>query len=200
MRANEIISEEQLNEIDLKKLRTVAGAAVIGGALALAPMHDTEAASVKPSVSAEEFIRATPKDQTVDIDTRIPIPKLKPARASKELIDAMIHAESRGDPNARNRKSGAQGLMQLMPATAKAMGVTDPFDPEQNRAGGTKYINSLIARYDGDYELALMAFNWGPARVARWLSKGKPNIIPKETRNYVEKLLPIALGVEVATN
>lgn len=200
MRAHEIISEEQLEEIDLKKLRTIAGAAAIGGALALSPMHDADAASVKPASSAEEFIKATPKGQTIDVDSTMSIPKMKPVRASKELIDAMIQIESRGDPGAQNRKSGAQGLMQLMPATAKAMGVTDPFNPEQNRAGGTRYINSLLARYDGDHELALMAFNWGPGNVYKWQSKGKPNIVPKETRNYVEKLLPIALGVEVATN
>lgn len=200
MRAYEIISEKQLHEIDLKKLRTAAAAGLIGGSLALmpantiaepnfisAPSDAGEFSFISVPSDAGEFI-STPKDQN-----DIPV-KQQPVRASKELIAAMIQAESRGDPNAENDKSGAQGLMQLMPATAKAMGVTDPFDPEQNRVGGTKYINSMLARYNGDYELALMAFNWGPGNVSKWLSKGRPNIVPRETRNYVKKLLPIALG------
>ncbi len=127
-----------------------------------------------------------------------PLPRRKPSRVSENLIEAMIQAESRGDPNAVS-PAGAQGLMQLMPATAAAMGVTDPLDPEQNRAGGTRYINSMFARYDDDPELALMAFNWGPGNVDRWLSKGRPpKTVPKETRAYVAKLLPVARRAEGA--
>lgn len=110
-------------------------------------------------------------------------------------IDAVIQAESAGDPNAVS-PAGAQGLMQLMPGTAADMGVTDSFDPEQNRAGGTKYLQQQLNNF-GSWELALMAYNWGPGNVRKWLRKGsKPGAVPKETQNYVNKLLPQILGVQ----
>ena len=112
--------------------------------------------------------------------------------ASKALIEGIIQAESGGDPKAVS-PAGAQGLMQLMPETAKEMGVKDSFDPAQNRAGGTRYINQMLRKYDGDQELALMAYNWGPGNVDRWLKKGRPaKAVPQETRDYLAKLLPAA--------
>lgn len=87
-----------------------------------------------------------------------------------KLISCLMHAESRGNKNAISR-TGAQGLMQLMPGTAKSMGVTDPFDPEQNIRGGTKYLNILLKKYNGDKRLALAAYNWGGAKVDRAIAK-----------------------------
>ena len=98
------------------------------------------------------------------------------------LIKAIIKAESNFDPDAVSPK-GAQGLMQLMPATAKDLQVDDPFDPQENITGGTKYLRSLLDSFDGDVALSLAAFNAGPGKV-----KGAIPNIP-ETRIYIAKVL-----------
>ena len=101
-----------------------------------------------------------------------------------ELLKAMAKAESDFDPNATSR-SGAMGIMQLMPATAKGLGVTDAYDPEQNIMGGAKYIASLLEKYDGNVSYALAAYNAGSGNVDKY--GGIPPF--EETQNYVTKIL-----------
>ena len=97
-----------------------------------------------------------------------------------DLVRAVIYVESGGDPLAVSH-SGAAGLMQLMPATASTLGVADRFDPEQNIASGTRYLRSLLDRFQST-EVALWAYNAGPEAVAQ----GR---MPLETRNYVPQVL-----------
>jgi soluble lytic murein transglycosylase-like protein len=100
------------------------------------------------------------------------------------LVLAVASVESGFRPKAVSPK-GAQGLMQLMPATATSLGVADAFDPETNLEGGSRYLAELIALYDGDLTKALAAYNAGPGAVKR--HGGVPPY--QETRAYVKKVL-----------
>jgi len=101
-----------------------------------------------------------------------------------ELIRAVIEEESGARPCAISYQ-GAEGLMQLMPATAEQFEVQDPFDPKQNIEGGAKFLKLLLDKYDNDVSLALGAYNAGPARVDQ--EGGIPPI--PETLNYVADIL-----------
>ena len=100
------------------------------------------------------------------------------------LVLAVVSVESAFKPDAVSHK-GAQGLMQLMPATAKELGVTDALDPAQNLDGGTRYLRQLVAMYGGDLGKALAAYNAGPGAVKR--HRGVPPY--RETHHYIAKVL-----------
>jgi soluble lytic murein transglycosylase len=100
------------------------------------------------------------------------------------LVKAVVKAESNFNPNAISPK-GAQGLMQLMPDTAKLMRVGDPFNPEENIRGGTGYLKMLDEIFKGDVELMLAAYNAGPTRVIEHNMKVPPI---EETRNFIKRV------------
>lgn len=123
----------------------------------------------------------TPLNRTAyasDVDQAARQYKVDPA-----LVRAVIHAESAFKANARSNK-GALGLMQLMPATAEELGVTNALDEQQNIAGGTRYLAALLERYKGDARLATAAYNAGPGAVAKY--KGIPPYA--ETQAYVKRV------------
>jgi len=104
-------------------------------------------------------------------------------KVDPELVRAIIRVESDYDPKAVSSK-GAMGLMQLIPATAQRLGVSNPFDPKQNLEGGVKYLKDLLNLFGGDLSLSLAAYNAGEHSVQRF---GGIPAIP-ETRDYVRKV------------
>jgi soluble lytic murein transglycosylase-like protein len=101
----------------------------------------------------------------------------------ENFVEAVIKVESNFEPEAVSHK-GAQGLMQIMPGTQRDLGITDPFNIEQNIEAGVRYLREQIDRF-GDYQLALAAYNAGPEQVVRY--DGVPPF--PETRAYVQKVL-----------
>ena len=119
-----------------------------------------------------------PRSKIVDIACE----KAKKYNIDERLVLAVINAECGFKPRAS--KKGAQGYMQLMPDTARGLGVTNIHDPEQNIEAGVKYLRQMLNKYNGNIKMALAAYNWGPANLDK---KGFANR-PGETRKYVDNV------------
>jgi soluble lytic murein transglycosylase-like protein len=129
------------------------------------------------------FVPGGPHSMNAERLHRIVASQAKRAKVPAKLLSAVIKAESGGDPSAISR-AGAQGLMQLMPATSLTYGVLDPFDPAENIAGGASYLHDLLRRYHNNVRLALAAYNAGPGAVDA--AGGVPAFL--ETRSYVARV------------
>ncbi len=139
-----------------------------------------EAAAIINSSAAASANAKAPKAQVLDIVSKVS----KKHGVDEKLVNALIKQESGFNSKAKS-KAGAMGLMQLMPATAKSLGVTDPYNPMQNVEGGVKYLKSMLNRYNGNVILALAAYNAGPNAVDKY--SGVPPYA--ETQNYVKSIL-----------
>lgn len=154
-------------------LRLVAAAA----AAAFALVSGCSGGGIFPYAPGAHMMNAQALDHLVSAQSRA-------AGVPAPLLRAVINRESGGDPSAISG-AGAMGLMQLMPGTAGAYGVSNPFDPQQNVGAGAAYLSVLIKRYHGDVRLALAAYNAGEGAVAKY--GGVPPFA--ETRAYVDGVL-----------
>lgn len=149
-----------------------------GEALAAYAQPRPAAASAQGQEYTPPSLVSSPQRQEID--------RLIQGAASRHGVDphlvrAVVTAESDFNPKCVS-SAGAKGLMQLMPDTAKDMGVSNPFDPGQNIEGGTRYLAMMLKRFDGDEKKALAAYNWGPSNVERGGS------LPGETRTYLQRV------------
>lgn len=144
------------------------------------PIEVTQPAAMKPERAAQQTVisPARAREKYAPIISRT----ANAYNLDPKLITAVIQTESGFNARAVS-PVGAQGLMQLMPGTASELGLTKPFDPEQNIKAGSKYLKQLMDRYHGDTRLALAAYNWGMGNLER-----NPGRIPQETVNYVAKV------------
>ena len=136
-----------------------------------------EAAALQSNITTP---KTSTKSQVLNVVNQIS----KKYNVDEKLVQALIKQESGFNPKARS-KAGAMGLMQLMPSTAKNLGVQDPYNMVQNVEGGVKYLKSMLNKYNGNVILALAAYNAGPNAVDKY--SGVPPY--KETQNYVKSIL-----------
>ena len=144
------------------------------------------AASTPPAAQGAEFsetLNTASGSGKYDLDAIFEAASRK-YNISVDLLKAVARAESNFRPDATSR-CGAMGVMQLMPGTAKALGVTDAYDPEQNIMGGADYLRQMLDKFNGDVSLALAAYNAGPGAVTKY--GGIPPY--NETQNYVKIVL-----------
>lgn len=150
------------------------------------PVHGPVPKISAPQKTAQ-FMQG-PSDKALSEDRRKISASIDRAATQFGLPSALINAVVKAESNYQVRAlspAGARGLMQLMPATARELGVTDPYDIDQNIRGGAKYLRSMLDRFDGDLNLALSAYNAGPGTVARCAG----NVPYAETRTYVQRVL-----------
>lgn len=155
------------------------------------PIESLTESDVVISNNVSNYVEVTNKNATQKqhIEDAVKIASNK-YNVDENLIKAVIKTESNFNPNAVS-SAGAKGLMQVMPANYKSLGISNPFNIYENVDGGTKLLKEYIDKYNGDIEMALMAYNGGPTRMK---NRGVTSIdhiykMPKETQNYVKKVM-----------
>ena len=166
-----------LDEIDWEEISPIAS----GRVHAVAPASDPESQS---SEAAVKKIPTVSGKKTEHLFRTIIFRIAHRHRVDPAMVQAIIMAESSFNPNAVSKR-GAIGLMQLMPDTAKSLGIEDPLNPEHNITGGVLYFKKLLKEFQGDVKLALAAYNAGLRKVKEY--QGVPPF--KSTRVYIEKVL-----------
>ncbi len=136
--------------------------------------------SATPTIGSANQVNTTAKSQILDMISKV----CEKHGVDEKLVKALIKQESGFNAKATS-KVGAMGLMQLMPATAKGLGVQDAYNPLQNVDGGVRYLKSMLNKYNGNIILALAAYNAGPGAVDKY--DGVPPY--PETQNYVKNIL-----------
>jgi hypothetical protein len=156
---------------EIDKIETIPDPPISSNSTSLVPPKDAHRASVDAKLSPadlREMLNKAGHEHNLDVD----------------LLASLVKAESGGDSRAVSR-AGARGLTQLMPATAKDLGVTDSFKPDENLRGGAKYLDQLLIRYHDNMALALAAYNAGPEAVDKY--HGIPPY--RETQVYVARVI-----------
>ena len=156
------------------------------------PIESDRPATVQRNPYGRRSARSASQGFRVENESGHPVEKSIQQAAAKYnlspgLIRSVIRAESNFQADAVS-SAGAKGLMQLMPETAKELGVTNPFDIQQNIDGGSRYLRQLLDRFGGDLKLALAAYNAGPGAVEQY----NGNVPYAETRQYVKRVLRFA--------
>ena len=144
---------------------------------------------VKPDVEISNSSNVVGKSDSERIDMAVKAASSKYG-VDEKLIKSIIKAESNFNPSVTST-SGAQGVMQIMPANFNMLGITDGYNIEQNINGGTKLLRSYLDMFNGNTKMALMAYNGGPGTMERRGVKSESDLykMPKETQNYVPKVL-----------
>jgi hypothetical protein len=167
------------------------GTGTLGDASGVTPPATPTAPGAPTSAPASTTPRQPVAAPSTEISTAIDEASRLYPQVRKELITSIAASESHFDSKAQS-SAGAGGLMQLMPATARQMGVDDPFDVQQNVRGGTRYFAQMLTKYKGNEALALAAYNWGPGNVDK--VEGDLSKMPEETQAYVKTTLQRASG------
>jgi hypothetical protein len=167
-------------------LSLVAGEQNYSGMGLLFPERSYSAVEPSSEKAASKIQRVPPKKDIISPEDELDRIIGQAAEAygvDRDLIHSVVRVESGFEIHSTSTR-GAKGLMQLMPDTARELGVKNSYDPVENIMGGTRYLKGLLDRYQGDMRLALAAYNWGMGNVER-----NPEKLPRETASYISRVL-----------